>query len=297
MGLEACCTNNYSKKNNRINSFAPLDEKEIPRMTYKSSNDFLFKEIENKYNLLCHIQLIDYVNLLEDYSPETATLSFNGIMKTDYSYHEEILSYVMTVDTFQSFIENKLFQTQEIYELEGKKNELMMATFKEVFREIFKSLELKLNQHYKEEREDRITKRVLILLGIIFCKSDVVSKIRLIFDLFKNDKNKFVKSEELDKYLLSSFLACSYCMLSARKKITNTNKNITYIKKDDFFKCLKVCELKDSENLVRIFNETFFDKEELSWKEFKSKFENKENGFQWILSSCGIRKMQEENDV
>ena len=137
MGLEACCTNNYSKKNNRINSFAPLDEKEIPRMTYKSSNDFLFKEIENKYNLLCHIQLIDYVNLLEDYSPETATLSFNGIMKTDYSYHEEILSYVMTVDTFQSFIENKLFQTQEIYELEGKKNELMMATFKEVFREIF----------------------------------------------------------------------------------------------------------------------------------------------------------------
>ena len=92
-------------------------------------------------------------------------------------------------------------------------------------------------------------------------------------------------------------MACSYCMLSARKKITNTNKNIPYIKKDDFFKCLKVCELKDSENLVRIFNETFFDKEELSWKEFKSKFENKENGFQWILSSCGIRKMQEENDV
>ena len=45
MGLEACCTNNYSKKNNRISSFAPLDEKEIPRMTYKSSNDFLFKEI------------------------------------------------------------------------------------------------------------------------------------------------------------------------------------------------------------------------------------------------------------
>ena len=294
MGLDNCCTKNYSK--NKINSFAPVDEIEIPRIKYKSSNDFLFKEIEYKYNLLRHIQLVDYVNLLENYSPETATLNFNSIIKTDFSYYNEILNYVMTADTFQSFIENKLFKTEEIYELSGN-NELIFVTFKVVFREIFKSLELKLNQHFKEEREDRITKKVLISLGVIFCKSEVISKIRLIFDLFKNDKNKFVKSEELDKYLISSFLACSYCMLSARKKITLTNKNIPYIKKDDFTKCLKVCELKDSQNLVRIFNETFFDKEELNWKEFKKKFENEEKGFQWILSSRGIRKMLEENDV
>ena len=69
------------------------------------------------------------------------------------------------------------------------------------------------------------------------------------------------------------------------------------MKKEDFLKCLKVCELKDSQNLVKIFNETFFDKEELSWKEFKNKFEQKKNNFQWIISSKGIRKMLEENDV
>ncbi len=65
----------------------------------------------------------------------------------------------------------------------------------------------------------------------------------------------------------------------------------------DMIKCLKVSELKDSQNLVKVFNETFFDKEELSWNEFKDKFEDKENGFQWILSPKGIRKKLEEHNV
>lgn len=41
----------------------------------------------------------------------------------------------------------------------------------------------------------------------------------------------------------------------------------------------------------------FFDKDSFTWIEFKEKFENKEKGFQWILSSRGIRKKLEENNV
>ena len=294
MGFDMCCSKKFSKNENI--SFVPTDEKPIPKIEYKSSNDFLFKEIETKYNLLSYIQLVDYVSLLENYSSETATLHLSGIIKTDFSYHDDILSEVMSVDVFQSFIENKLFNIQNVYTLSGK-NDIMFVTFTAIFREIYNSLELKLNQHYNEKREDRITKKILMALGVIYCRSDVLNKIRLIFDLFKNDKNRFVKSDDLDKYLISSFLICSYCLLSARKKITNTNKNIPFMKKEDFLKCLKVCELKDSQNLVKIFNETFFDKEELSWKEFKNKFEQKKNNFQWIISSKGIRKMLEENDV
>ena len=114
MGLNNCCNKHDSIKN--MISFAPSNESPIPEVNYKSSNDFLFTEIETKNNILCYIQLIDYVNLLENYSSETATLNFTGIMKNDFSYHDEILSYVMTVDVFQSFIENKLIKTQEIYE-------------------------------------------------------------------------------------------------------------------------------------------------------------------------------------
>ena len=292
MGLDLCCQKKLSKK--ELYSFAPTREKEILRIKYKSNYDFLFEELEHKYNILGHIQLIDYVNLLNNYEPETATLNLTGVMKKDYSHHDYSLSYVMTVDIFQNFIENKLYKTSEIIQLSEKK-ELMLSTFTEVCREIFNSLELKLNQHYEEKRNDRITKKILISLGVLYCKSDVIGKIKLIYDLFKNDKDKFVKSEDFEKYLISSFLICSYCMLSVRKKIIRANKKIPEMKEEDFINCLKVCQLKISQNLLKIFNENFFDKDEFDWNEFKNKFNQKENGFQWILSPKGIRKMLEEN--
>ena len=292
MGFDLCCQKKLSKK--ELYSFAPTREKEIFRIKYKSNYDFLFEELEHKYNILGHIQLIDYVNLLNNYEPETATLNLTGVMKKDYSHHDYSLSYVMTVDIFQNFIENKLYKTSEIIQLSEKK-ELMLSTFTEVCREIFNSLELKLNQHYEEKRNDRITKKILISLGVLYCKSDVIGKIKLIYDLFKNDKDKFVKSEDFEKYLISSFLICSYCMLSVRKKIIRANKKIPAMKEEDFINCLKVCQLKISQNLLKIFNENFFDKDEFDWNEFKNKFNQKENGFQWILSPKGIRKMLEEN--
>ena len=104
-----------------------------------------------------------------------------------------------------------------------------------------------------------------------------------------------MKSEDFEKYLISSFLICSYCMLSLRKKIIRANKKIPAMKEEDFINCLKVCQLKISQNLLKIFNENFFDKDEFDWNEFKNKFNQKENGFQWILSPKGIRKMLEEN--
>ena len=292
MGFDLCCQKKLSKK--ELYSFAPTREKEILRIKYNSNYDFLFEELEHKYNILGHIQLIDYVNLLNNYEPETATLNLTGVMKKDYSHHDYSLSYVMTVDIFQNFIENKLYKTSEIIQLSEKK-ELMLSTFTEVCREIFNSLELKLNQHYEEKRNDRITKKILISLGVLYCKSDVIGKIKLIYDLFKNDKDKFVKSEDFEKYLISSFLICSYCMLSVRKKIIRANKKIPEMKEEDFINCLKVCQLKISQNLLKIFNENFFDKDEFDWNEFKNKFNQKENGFQWILSPKGIRKMLEEN--
>jgi hypothetical protein len=292
MGFDLCCQKKLSKK--ELYSFAPTREKEILRIKYKSNYDFLFEELEHKYNILGHIQLIDYLNILNNYEPETATLNLTGVMKKDYSHHDYSLSYVMTVDIFQNFIENKLYKTSEIIQLSEKK-ELMLSTFTEVCREIFNSLELKLNQHYEEKRNDRITKKILISLGVLYCKSDVIGKIKLIYDLFKNDKDKFVKSEDFEKYLISSFLICSYCMLSVRKKIIRANKKIPEMKEEDFINCLKVCQLKISQNLLKIFNENFFDKDEFDWNEFKNKFNQKENGFQWILSPKGIRKMLEEN--
>ena len=277
-------------------SMAPSNEREISAQKYHSSNDIFFEDLETKYNIISYIQLVEYMNLLENYTLETATIPFEGEMKTQFSSKDPFLTYVMSVDEFQSFIENKLLKLTELYEL-SEKNELMITTFKTAFREIYTSLEVKLNQHYNEKVNDRITKKTLIPLGVIFSISNVVGKIKLIFDLFKNDEGKFTKSNEFNDYLLTSFLICSYCMISARRKITTTNPNIPEMSKEDLIKCLGVCELEDCQNLVHVFNNTFFEKESYNWMEFKEKFHNKEKGFQWILTSKGIRRNLEEHNV
>ena len=295
MGFDLCCYDK-TKPLNSLFSFAPINEKDIPVQKFHSKNDSFYDEIETKYNIFTYIQLIDYINLLENYSLQTVTLPFNGVKKKYYSLKQSFWNYTMTVDEFQSFIENKLLKISEIYEFAGN-NELIISTFKTVFREIYNSLELKLNKHYKEVSDKRIKKLTLVPFGILFTKSNVLGKIKFLFDLYKNKNEEFAKSEELNEYLMTSFLISSYCMLSARKRISNSNQNIPIIKKEDLFKCLKVCELKDCENLVKIFNDTFFEKESYNWIEFKRKFENKKEGFQWILSSRGIRQKLEENDV
>ena len=294
MGLQVCCDKRRSPDSNL--SLAPSNEKEIAFQKYRSSNDAFFDDLETKYNILTYIQLIEYINLLENYTLETATIPFDGKLKTEFSSKDAFLNYVMSVDEFQSFIENKLLKISEVYELSGK-NELMISTFKAAFREIYNSLELKLNQHFGEKTTDRITKKTLIPLGILFSISNIIGKLKLLFDLFKDENGNFVKSSDFNDYLLNSFLISSYCMVSARRKISATNQNLPEMSKDDLIKCLGVCELKDCQNLVNVFNNTFFEKDSYNWIEFKEKFENKENGFQWILSPKGIRKKLEDNNV
>ena len=295
MGFDFCCFNKENKFNS-LNSFAPENEKEISVQKFHSKNDSFYVEIETKYNIFVHIYLIDYINLLENYSLQTVTLPFDGFMKKKYSLKESFWNYTMSVDEFQSFIENKLLKISEIYEFAGK-NELIVSTFKTVFREIYNSLEFKLNEHYKEVSNKQMRKLTLVPFGILYAKSNVLGKIKLIFDLYKNKNEEFVKSEEFNEFLLASFLVSSYCMLSARKKISNSNQNIPKMKKEDMINCLKVCKLKDCQHLVKVFNDTFFEKEAYNWNEFKAKFKNKEKGFQWILSSRGIRQKLEENNV
>lgn len=288
MGLDLCCEKKIAK--NSYKSLDPPNEPDISAQKYVSEKDDFYEEVEKTNNVLTYVRLIDYMNLLENFTLETATVTFAGKFKTQFSRKDAFLSQEMNVDEFQSFIENKLYQINEIKDLKGN-NETMMTNFKQIARNIFEGLQLKLRQTYNNNNNDPyiMTKKILIPLGVIFCISNIIGKVKLIFDLFKNETNKFTKSEELNLYLITSFLTCSYCMVNAKYKFDGKNT-------DDLKDRLKVSELKDSKNLVKVFNEKFFDKEELSWEEFKEKFK-KDGGFQWLLSAKGIRKLLEENNV
>ena len=284
--------------------FAP-DEIEINIQEYISSSDQYFTLIEKNYNLMASIQLLEYMNLLEVFNIETATILFTGNSRHNLTSKDPFLDTIIHQDEFQSFIENKLFNIANIIELYGEDLQTM-ALFKECFLKIYSALNLKLNSFYNKpnKNEELIKKRNLVALGILFCRGKNISKIKLFFDLFKNDNNKFIKSENLDNYLMSCFFIASYCLVSVRALVDNEGKSLPRIDNRTTQMLLneKGLAQKNSENLLKYFNNNFFgeNKDELDWDEFKKKFisnENQENkSFGWILSTQGIRSKLEDKE-
>ena len=291
MGCNMCRKKGYQK----VNYLAP-EEKEIDFKDYSSNNDQPLSLIEKKENFFNFVQLVEYINLLEQFTISSSTVSSDSTIKTKFSSKDEFLTQVISLEEFQSFIENKIFTLEELYELTGS-NQNAASIFKQICIEIYKALELKLRQHYNDESPVIIKKRNLLPIGILFCSCNNVEKIKFIFDIFKNENGEISKSEELNDFLLSLFLTGSYCLISARNKIGSNFDEIEKLAKDDLLKLIKAAELKDCQNLVNVFNDSFFIKESYNWKDFKGKFEDMENGFGWIFSSQGIRRKLEEYNV
>ena len=294
MGCKLC--KKLTQTTQTENSFCP-NEKEIKFLDYKSTYNDLLDVVDRRYNFFTYISLIEYMNLLESFSIETSTSPFEGKMRNDFSSKDQFLTQTLNVDEFHSFIENKLLKISSLTDTIEKNTE-QISIFKDAFLEIFNSLLLKLKQNYTDKEFDSISKRDLITIGLLFCDSNNIDKIKVFFDIFKNEEGKFVPTPELDEFLLCSFLISSYCMISARKKVTNENLQIPALEKEDLLKMVKVSELKDSQNLLKIFNENFFkSNNNYNWEEFKNLFSNKNTGFGWIFSSNGIRQKLEENNV
>ena len=291
MGCNMCRKKGYQK----VNYLAP-DEKEIDFKDYSSENDQPLILIESKQNFFNFVQLVEYVNLLDQFTIESSTVRSESTFRTKFSSKDEFLTKEISLEEFQSFIENKIFKLDELYELSGN-NEKSASLFKQIFIEIYKALELKLRQHYNDDSPIIVKKRNLLPIGMLFCSCNNVEKIKLMFDLFKNDNNEITKSGDLDDYLISLFLTGSYCLISARNKIGNSFPDIEKLSKENLMKLINVAELKDCQNLLTVFNNTFFVKESYNWEDFKGKFEDLENGFGWIFSSRGIRRKLEENNV
>ena len=279
-----CCVN--CSQGERESVVIAPNEEEIEFPIYSSISDEQFECLEKDNNLFRYITLVEYINLLSYFTLDTATIPFDGPYKYTFNFKDEFLSHYFYEELFQSFIENCILKDREIEETEN--------IFKEMSVELFKSLKLKLKQNYTEEKNKKITKRDLICLGMLFCKTSNINKIKLIFDIFKNENEEFVKSKEFDEYLLCSFLISSYCMISAKKKLSQTNPMIPGFSLEELKNLLQYAELKDCVNLVNYFNVNFFKKDSLNWNEFKQKFMG--NGFGWIFSSKGIRQKLQENN-
>ena len=285
MGI--CCSKFF-----RDNSFLIAEnEEEIEFPFYKSKFDSIYSAIETKYNCFSNINIIQYMNLLEHFEISHCTIFFEGPYKTYFSIKDSFLKEKLMEEEFQSFLENQILKIPDILSFFSF-NEKNVCLFKQIYMNIFRTLQFKLN---KELNEDAIRKINLIPIGLLYCKSTNIDRVKLFFDLFKNEDEKFCKSELLNDYLLSNFLISSYCILKVRKDLGD-NDQFGHFKMENIAEIVKYCKFTDCQNLVKFFNDNFFDEEELTWIEFKRKFNTKikNHSFCWIFSTRGIRNYLEK---
>ena len=276
-------------------------ETEIKIKKYKSSYDKEFYKLESIYNYLTFITFKDFVFVLNKFSLE------NAVNEEDYNNKElnfdKILIDNISIDEFQSFIENKIFKHPVvIYKL----NEISNTICKDNLLEIYKSLNKKLIQFDKENNNNnnnnnnRIKKYNILAFGVLFCNGKNISKIKNIFEIFKNKttNNLEKNSNEFNDFILTLCLIPAYCTIYSRNKLGNYTKELGQIQTDLLKQILEKSELKDSVNLYKIIiNKIFENKKEIDIYQWKNLFENKENGIGFILNPKGIRNMIELNNV
>ena len=289
MGIN-CCKETQKEDPNVL----AKGEQEIDFAEYTSSNDKLVQKIEQNYNLLTHLQLYYYLNHLDTFSIETATLKMDPKeFKTEFSSKGEF-DKLITVDEFQSFLENRILKEKELYTMAGE-DESLSSTFKDILLGVYNDLSMKVGQ-YRGENKPTLKKLHLIPLALLFCISTNIAKIKLFFDLFAED-GKLKQSKELDEFVISLFITASFCMVSSRIKLGKRNQKIGAVEANEAKKAVSCSELKDNQEVLKVFKDTFFKKDELTFDEVKSLFENKKEGFGWMFNSKGVRNMLEKHNI
>jgi len=296
---------------------APLrDEKEVELnfVNYKSSLDDLFIKIENNYNILKNFPLSDFVFLLTIYHVENEAFHYKkkpdgnfelmSSESTDGQPHKSF-NEEMTKAEFMIFIENKIIKNFVINSLNI--NEDQTQIFKEYLVELYNSLLAARIDHTKTTNPGvkikkgsikSLKKLYLISIAIFFCNSSNKTKVELLFNIFKDEKNNFVLSEDFEEFLFFYFLTQSLCGLRAIKLISPKYPNkLQSISSEDFINKSDAFEITDIERLRGILIENFFKgKQSLTRGEYETKFIN--GDFGWIFSTCGVRHhLEKHNDL
>ena len=276
---------NQKEKDKDLDLAEQIDE-EIKFPLYYSKSDSLFDSIKG-INLFQQITLIEYINLLSNTTLENSDTIYEGPFKINFSYYDSqnfINSYVSD-ELYNNFINKRILSHRKLDENE--------TIFRDMCIEIYNILKTKLKEHYQNDNA-QITKKDLISLGLFFCKGTNAYKMKLIFDLFKNNKGYLEQNEFFDEFLLCNFLIGSYILLHAKKNMGGNNQIISEIPSVEVDKFMEIYNLNNCEDLLKEFNLCFFNGMKLTFYEYKRNFKDS-NGFGWMFFPEGIRQKLEEN--
>ena len=283
-----CCVSDSYKN---LENILAIGEQEVTFEIYSSNIDKILEPIESVYNILKDISLIEYVNFLDGFLINIPFFDYNNL-KINFSSNEKFLFEKILLSDFEEIITKKIFVAYESKETIIKK-EYIFPIFQNICQIIYKSLEEKLTLYYKKKKY--IIKRNILCLGFVYCQSSNIGKIRLFFDLFSKN-GKFEQSKDLNDFLISLFIIVSTSIIKARIELSSKHK-IPKLKENELNMTYRISELKESENLLKYFNNNFFkDKKSFEYSEFREKFINKEDTYDWIFSPNGIRYKLEHNN-
>ena len=275
-------------------------EKEVDLRSYKSDGDKFYDLLENKYNYLRKINFADYMYSLVNYSNENATLEDDyNKANIEYSMNHPFFTEIFSDDIFQSFLENKIFKHKAIYEQAGN-NEKATNLFKETILSQNNALALKLSQDAKEKGDESADKNTIVkkgdavVYGILYCAGANYVKIKALFNLFQ-ENGQIKTSSKLSAFLLSLALIPSYCMASARKKMSKYEE-IGPIDNEQLKGLIGTSELKDCQYFVNVANKLMFGEDlsgGLTYDQFKMKFSeaNENTSLAFMLNPSGVRYM------
>ena len=291
-----CCSTKLKVEDDDIDK-----SEEIEIKTYTSKYDNEFTVLEKKYNYISNITFRDFAYSLNLFSMDNATLQDDYSNKPEeYSKNDSLFKDDITQDYFQSFIENKLFKHPFINNLLS--DEEGSAICKECYIQIYGALEKKLlaadrENSRKKNNKNRIKKYHILCFGILYGAGLNISKIKLIFDLFKDENGKLKKTDNFEDFLLGLFIIPAYCILYTRKRLGSIYNSIGEFDDSKVKETLENCELKDSMNLTNVTLEKIFGPEnkELNYEEWKNLFAR--HSIDYMLTAPGVRANLEIHNV
>ena len=266
------------------------------------------EEKSEKINYLRSIDFNDYMISLSKFSIENADLADNYTnIKYDYSSKDEFYNQSFNIESLQSFIESKILKHKNVYEKAFHSDNSYERTllFKDFIINLhkgsipkIKQLEIEKGTSEDDINENTIVKKnCAIIYGILFCSGDEWLKVKIFFNLFKENE-KLKKNDDLNEFLLLLFITATYSMCYSRN-VLSKYATLGEIDKDAMGDAMKHFTMETSKKLVDFTNEILFGKEmknELIYEQFRQKCQNSEKNetVSFLFSGRGIRSMHKE---
>jgi hypothetical protein len=272
---------NLCKNPTYINKDMDLSQRDLIIRTYHANSDTYYDNFDKSFNYLKFIDLPQYIVF--------ATKQF----KDCDPFINELSEYDQNI-----FITNYILNNPSIEDLNFI-NEQEETIFINFISTMHKWLNKAYLQFFKYKRvdvtqTDNIKLLALLIVGILYCHSEVQQRIDVIFNILSTN-DRVYKCDSTQLFFFYLFLIPTYISLGCIYSIYSMSDSLkTIIKEERYNEIMTRFSLKSVYNLTEIFLKNFFDDDDkgFSYQDFKKRIIL--DDYSWVLTQSGIRHYLEK---